>query len=153
MGEMSYFLELLTIRAAKFCTAWILLRLCSEVLPQKLQQWYSLLKTTALIPIVKVVESKACLTRLIWPRRAIQLDTVEAMWSLYVKQGSRITPKYLATAAGLIFFPNKVRLTSSTWLAIALLPKIIEIVTVLVGLKRSWFLKADPVTTGPTYSA
>ena len=29
--------------------------------------------------IVKVVGSKACLTRLIWPWRTMQTDTVEAM--------------------------------------------------------------------------
>ena len=37
IGEISSnFLVLLTIRAAKFCTAWILFRLCSEVLLQTL---------------------------------------------------------------------------------------------------------------------
>ena len=38
---------------------------------------YSLLKTKALIMMVKVFLSKACLTPLICPSRAMQLDTVE----------------------------------------------------------------------------
>ena len=69
------------------------------------------------------------------------LDTVEAMWSLYVKQGSRMTPRSLATVAGVISFPNKVRRKSSTLLTIAVLPKIINIV--LLGLIRRWFLKVQ----------
>ena len=40
---------------------------------------YSLLKTKALIMLVKVFLSKACLTRLICPSCAMQLDTVEPM--------------------------------------------------------------------------
>ena len=72
----------------------------------------------------KVVVSKACLTRLIWPRRAMQPDTVKAIGSLYIMQGSRMTPRSLATVAGVIYFPNKVGRKSSTLLTIALLPKI-----------------------------
>ena len=85
--------------------------------------------------MVKVVESRACLTRFVWPRRAMQVGTVEAMSSLFSKQGSRMTPRSLVSAAGVIYFPNKVRRKSSTLLTIALVPEIINIV--LLGFIRS----------------
>ena len=46
-----------------------------------------------------------------------------------------MTPRSLATVAGVISFPNKVRPKSSTLLTNALLPKIIKVV--LLGFIRS----------------
>ena len=67
---------------------------------------------------------KPCLTRLIFPNLAIQLDTVKAERDCCIlgwnpeKNGTS-----WAEATGVISFPSKIRGKSSALLTIALLPK------------------------------
>ena len=128
-----------TMRQAKFCTAWSLSRLAWVVLLQTEEQWYNLLNTRAFIIIIKARLSKICLTRLIWPNRDMQEDTVETVCSLYVKLESSVTPRSLAALTGSSSFPNRNSLKSLTLAVICRLPNITSFV--LSGLSKSWLSK------------
>ena len=135
----SYFFDPLTILQAKFWTAWSLAMLDCEVLLQTEEQWNSLLKTNALIMIIKVRLSKQCLTRFIWPSLDIQEATVAVTWWSKVKLVSSITPRSLAVSTGASCFPRNDSLKSRVSETPSLLPQTKSFV--LSGFNSNWLSK------------
>ena len=93
----------------------------------------------ALITVIKVCLSKACLTRLISPRRDIQVETVFIMWSSKDISGSNVTPRSLIVSEGTMSLPNKDRRKSGILDLIWRLPNTINFV--FSGFNNKWFLK------------
>ena len=73
--------------------------------------------------MVKVSLSNTCLTRFIWPSRDMQVETVFAIWSSYVRLGSSIIPRSFADLAGVSSLPSKDKWRPSTLRTNGRLPK------------------------------
>ena len=94
------FLDLVTMQAAKFWIACILLILVTEVFDHMLEQENILPKTKPLIMVISKSLLNACLARFLWVRLDIQDDTVLTVWSLKVSWSSKITPRSPAQWVG-----------------------------------------------------
>ena len=79
----------------------------ADVFAQTEEQYVILLKTNEFTSVFRVLESKLERTLLIWQSFEKHEDATFVMWLLYVRLGSKYTPKSLADGTGFKRFPKK----------------------------------------------
>ena len=79
----------------------------ADVFAQTEEQYVILLKTNEFTSVFRVLESKLERTLLIWQSFEKHEDATFVMWLLYVRVGSKNTPKSLADETGFKRFPRK----------------------------------------------